>query len=90
MTSGGDGAARVDFSLDGDKLADKLPMWLWPKVRILYYVFSGGFLMFVAIGLVAVMLVPTVVKRRSKGDVPNTPRSRTPRDRTRLAEPRSE
>jgi hypothetical protein len=57
MTRGGDGAARLDFSPDGDKLAEKLPMWPWPKVRVLYYVFSGGFLMFVAIGLVAVMLV---------------------------------
>ncbi len=35
----------------GDKLADQLPMWLWPKVRILYYVFSAGFLLLVAVGL---------------------------------------
>jgi hypothetical protein len=34
-----------------DKLADKLPMWLWPKVRILYYVFSTGFLLLVMLGL---------------------------------------
>lgn len=39
----------------GDKLADELPMWLWPKVRIIYYVFSAGFLLFVMFGL-AVML----------------------------------
>lgn len=25
----------------GDKFADKLPMWLWPKVRYFYYVFSA-------------------------------------------------
>jgi hypothetical protein len=31
-----------------DKLADQLPMWLWPKVRILYYVFSACFLLLVA------------------------------------------
>ena len=35
----------------GDKFADKLPAFLWPKVRILYYVFSAGFLLLVAIGL---------------------------------------
>lgn len=35
----------------GDKFADKLPMWLWPKLRIPYYVFSAGFLLVVAIGL---------------------------------------
>lgn len=23
-----------------DKLSDRLPLWLWPKVRVLYYVFS--------------------------------------------------
>lgn len=34
-----------------DKLADKFPMWLWPKIRIVYYVFSAGLLVFVAIGL---------------------------------------
>ena len=28
----------------GDKFADQLPMWLWPKVRIPYYIFSVGFL----------------------------------------------
>jgi hypothetical protein len=28
----------------GDKFADKLPQWLWPKVRIPYYVFSAGLL----------------------------------------------
>lgn len=35
----------------GDKFADKLPMWLWPKLRIPYYVFSAGFLLIVAIGI---------------------------------------
>jgi hypothetical protein len=37
----------------GDKLADLFPMWLWPKVRILYYVFSASFLMLVVFGLMA-------------------------------------
>lgn len=34
----------------GDKLADQLPMWLWPRVRILYYLFSAGYLGLVAVG----------------------------------------
>lgn len=28
----------------GDKLADQLPKWLWPRLRIPYYIFSFGFL----------------------------------------------
>jgi hypothetical protein len=36
----------------GDKFADKFPMWLWPKVRIPYYVLSACFLVLFAIGLV--------------------------------------
>jgi hypothetical protein len=40
----------------GDKFADRLPMWLWPKVRVLYYVFSACLLVFVAIGLAAIIL----------------------------------
>ncbi len=40
----------------GDKFANKLPMWLWPKVRIPYYVFSACFLMLVAIGLGVIIL----------------------------------
>ena len=35
-----------------DKFADQLPTWLWPKVRVLYYVFSALFFLLVAIGLV--------------------------------------
>jgi hypothetical protein len=34
-----------------DKFADKLPAFLWPKVGVLYYVFSGGFLAFILFGL---------------------------------------
>lgn len=26
----------------GDKFADQLPMWLWPRMKILYYIYSGG------------------------------------------------
>lgn len=35
----------------GDKLADQLPMWLWPKLRIPYYIFSAGFIVLVFVGL---------------------------------------
>jgi hypothetical protein len=35
----------------GDKIADQLPMWLWPKLRIPYYVLSACFLLLVAVGL---------------------------------------
>ncbi len=34
-----------------DKLADQLPPWLWPKVRIAYYIYSAGFLLLVTVGL---------------------------------------
>jgi len=36
-----------------DKLADQLPQWLWPKIRIVYYIFSLGFLMLAFFGLMA-------------------------------------
>jgi len=34
-----------------DKLADQLPPWLWSKVRIVYYIFSAGYALLVAVGL---------------------------------------
>jgi len=39
----------------GDKFADRLPLWLWPKIRILYYVYSAGFLALLAVGLVMML-----------------------------------
>jgi hypothetical protein len=36
-----------------DKFADKLPPFLWPKMRILYYVFSVGLLVVSIAGLLA-------------------------------------
>jgi hypothetical protein len=36
----------------GDKLADQLPQWLWPKVRVLYYVYAVGLLVLLLIGLI--------------------------------------
>jgi hypothetical protein len=38
----------------GDKFADKLPEWLWPKVRIAYYIFSVGFLALITASLVII------------------------------------
>jgi hypothetical protein len=35
-----------------DKFADQLPMWLWPKVRICYYILSAVTIILVAIGFV--------------------------------------
>ena len=40
----------------GDKFADQLPAWLWPKVRIPYYIFSLIFMCFVALGLSVTIL----------------------------------
>jgi hypothetical protein len=37
-----------------DKFADKLPPFLWPKMRILYYVFSVGLLVVSIAGLLAI------------------------------------
>ena len=39
-----------------DKIADQLPAWLWPKVKIAYYIFSGGFLLLVLVGLASMVL----------------------------------
>jgi len=33
-----------------DKFADQLPMWLWPKVRICYYILSAATIILVVIG----------------------------------------
>jgi len=34
-----------------DKFGDKLPVWLWPKVRYIYYVLSVCYFALLAIGL---------------------------------------
>jgi hypothetical protein len=39
-----------------DKLADQLPPWLWPKIRIVYYIYSAGFLVLVIVGLASIAL----------------------------------
>jgi hypothetical protein len=43
-------APRFDESLS-DKFADKLPAWLWPKIRYVYYVLSVCYLALAAIGM---------------------------------------
>jgi hypothetical protein len=39
-----------------DRFVDKLPMWLWPKVRIFYYVLSACLLLVAAVGLTTIIL----------------------------------
>jgi hypothetical protein len=39
-----------------DKFADQLPPWLWPKVRIAYYIYSAAFLVLVIASLVMMAL----------------------------------
>ena len=46
-----------------DKFADRLPQWLWPKLRIPYYVFSAIFVLLVFAGL-ALMQTHTTVGQR--------------------------
>ena len=56
--SGSDEAAmplRLDDSLS-DKFANKWPNWLWPKIRVVYYVFSIGVLLLVGLGLAVMAL----------------------------------
>ena len=40
----------------GDKLADKWPAFIWPKIKIVYYIFSFGYLAVVVAGLIVVAL----------------------------------
>jgi hypothetical protein len=35
----------------GDKLVDQLPMWLWPKIRVFYYIYSVCLLVVFDVGL---------------------------------------
>jgi len=40
----------------GDKFSDQWPKWLWPKIRIVYYVYSALFLLLMMTGLAVVVL----------------------------------
>jgi hypothetical protein len=39
-----------------DKLADKWPAFIWPKVKVFYYIFSFGFLALTVAGLIIIRL----------------------------------
>ena len=39
-----------------DKCADKWPAFIWPKIKILYYVFSFAYLAIIVAGLIVVTL----------------------------------
>jgi hypothetical protein len=39
-----------------DKLSDKWPAWIWPKIKLLYYIFAFLFLAFAAAGLILMKL----------------------------------
>jgi hypothetical protein len=43
---------RLDQTL-ADKLADQLPIWLWPKVRVIFYVIAALELLFLLLALFA-------------------------------------
>jgi hypothetical protein len=38
-----------------DKFADLWPAWIWPKVRIIYYIFSLAVLLVFALGIAALI-----------------------------------
>jgi hypothetical protein len=38
-----------------DKFRDTFPAWLWPKTRIVYYIFSAGFLILTIFGVVMML-----------------------------------
>ena len=44
--------ARLNQTL-GDKLADQLPAWLWPKIRIVFYIIAGIEIGLLLLGLLA-------------------------------------
>ncbi len=39
-----------------DKLGNKWPSWLWPKIRVVYYIFSIGLLLLFSFGLMFIAL----------------------------------
>jgi hypothetical protein len=39
-----------------DKLADKWPAFIWPKVKVLYYIFSIGYLALTVAGLIVMFI----------------------------------
>jgi hypothetical protein len=40
----------------GDKFADKWPLWLWPKIQIVFYIYSAGFLLLMLLGFAVIAM----------------------------------
>lgn len=40
----------------GDKLSDALPSWLWPKTRVLYYIYSAALFVIMFLGLIIIAM----------------------------------
>ncbi len=51
----GEQPLRVSDTL-GEKFANQWPAWLWPKVRVVYYILSTALLLLFGIGLAAIAL----------------------------------
>lgn len=56
--SGSDEAAMPPRLYDTiwDKFANQWPRWIWPKIKIVYYIFAIGLLLLFAFGLMAMFL----------------------------------
>jgi hypothetical protein len=39
-----------------DKMADQWPAWLWPKVKVVYYIYAVGLLLLTMLGLAVIAL----------------------------------
>src|SRR5258708_201406 len=46
-----------------DKFADLWPQWIWPKVRIIYYIFALGVVLISVLGVTALLLRATHLNR---------------------------
>ncbi len=46
-----------------DKFADLWPQWIWPKVRIIYYIFALGVVLISMLGVTALLLRATHLNR---------------------------
>ena len=40
-----------------DKLVDRWPAWLWPKIKIMYYIYSSGFVFLSVVGTAYIMIM---------------------------------
>jgi hypothetical protein len=38
----------------GDKFSDKWPAWLWPKIQIVFYIYSAGFVLLMLLGFAVI------------------------------------